>query len=203
MNKTNYNLIAPFYKTLSRIVFGRGLEDSTAHYFHRIKEGEKVLIVGGGNGEVLKRLFSTCPSAEVTYCELSIRFIGLANKKNPFPQDQIIFLEENAFDLRDFKYDWIVLPFFLDQFKEKECIRLLSLIKEGSLDNTKVLFSDMDKNGCPKGLLSFMYLFFRVTTGLKSKSLPAFEKVFQESGWEMGEEKGFSNGKVVSRVYRR
>jgi len=201
LNKTNYNFLAPFYKTLSRIVFGKGLEESSAHYFYKIKEGEKVLIIGGGNGEVLKGLYDSSPRAIVSYCELSSKFIGLANKKNPFPREQIVFLEKDAFDLENFKYHWIVLPFFLDQFKEEECIRILTKMHGESLVHTKILFSDMDGKGCPKWLLSFMFLFFRITTGLKRTSLPGFNKVFQESGWEKQEEGGFSNGKVVSRVY--
>ena len=203
MKNSNYNFIAPFYKLLSRIVFGKSLEKGSSHFFARIKKEDSVLIIGGGNGEILKPLFFICPVASISYCELSNKMIGLANKKNPFPKEQITFLEQDAFDLEDFQYDWIVLPFFLDQFNEVKCVHLLKSIKENSKPSSKILFTDMNKKGISRGLLSFMYFFFKMTTGLKNKELPDFDKVFLESGWEMEEEELFGNGRVVSRVYKK
>lgn len=203
MQSTNYNFLAPFYKILSRLVFGRGLEKATANYLYKIGERQRVLIIGGGNGELLKSLYMVCPSAEVTYCELSSKMIGLANKKSPFPMEQITFIQKDAFTLTGFKYDWVVLPFFLDQFIEERCISFLKKVKERSKENTKILFSDMHKAGISKALLSTMYLFFRVTTGLNNNKLPAFDEVFKESGWKKEAEALFSNGRAVSRVYEK
>jgi len=201
LNTSNYNFLAPFYKSLSRLVFGKGLEQGATHYFYRIKEKEKVLIVGGGNGELLKSLYNVCPSATVTYCEFSSKMIGLANKKNPFLKEQISFLEKDAFTLEDFGFDWVILPFFLDQFEGEQCVSFLKKIMEKSKENTQILFSDMHEAGISKVLLGTMYFFFKITTGLKNNKLPDFNKVFVEAGWIKEKEELFSNGRVLSGVY--
>ena len=125
--------------------------------------------------------------ASISYCELSNKMIGLANKKNPFPKEQITFLEQDAFDLEDFQYDWIVLPFFLDQFNEVKCVHLLKSIKENSKPSSKILFTDMNKKGISRGLLSFMYFFFKMTTSSSLKiegflSLISFDVIFCRIG---------------------
>lgn len=201
MHLPNYNFLAPFYNIISKIVFGDSLNRASAMYFEEIKKHDTVLIIGGGNGEILRRLYVVNPSVSVTYCELSSTFIGLANKKNPFPKEQIVFLNQDAFELVDFSYDIIVLPFFLDQFSEEQCILFLKRIQEKSKINQKILFSDMHKKGLSKALLKTMFLFFKVTTKLKNNQLPNFSDAFDKAGWSLVKENLSQNSKAISQVY--
>lgn len=203
MESPNYNFLAPFYKFFSRLVFGKALEDATVAMISDMGEKDKILIIGGGNGEILPRVFEVKPKLSIHYCELSKRFIGLAKKKNPYPDEQILFWHKDAFLQENFDYDFVLLPFFLDQFDDQVNTDFLKRIRSNSKPHTQILFADMNGEKIPKWLLSSMFVFFKVFTRLKQNTLPDFERIFNEGGWEKKAEMLFSKGKVLSRRYQK
>ena len=182
----NYNYLAPFYKILSRIVFGRSIERVNERVVGMVENKGSILLLGGGNGEILSYLERESGWNSILFCDFSEQMIHLAKKRSK--DSRITFVHKNAFNLEDFDYDYIALPFFLDQFKEQNSIELLNKIRERSKPQTKLLFTDMNPKKLNSVLLRTMYLFFRMTTGLRQQSLPKFDEVFAKSKWEVEKE---------------
>jgi len=111
----NYNFIAPLYDRLKKLVFGDQIDVAERTYYHRVKSGEKVLVVGGGTGTNLKFLSN---SSHITYIDSSSKMIEIARekRKNAIQFTICDFLEFESSE----QFDWIICPFVLDVFTEED-----------------------------------------------------------------------------------
>ncbi|MEO1255896.1 MAG: hypothetical protein AAFY41_13590, partial [Bacteroidota bacterium] len=78
MAVNNFNSVAPFYDFLSKLVFDSSLLRAQKIYLDRIRSTDKVLILGGGTGEILKFV----PKCESLYfLDKSSKMIEIAERK--------------------------------------------------------------------------------------------------------------------------
>jgi len=182
--KDAYRHIAPIYGVLEKMVFGRTLSRSRSFGLDVIKDGAKVLIVGGGSGEVLKYL----PDCEIDYVESSESMIFRASGKI---EDRIVHFHHLPFSeyRSSIQYDHIICQYFMDLFTEQELVGLMQKLERMSADHTRLHVADfcISEQGSEKWwhkpLVKFMYFFFRITTGLKTRDLPAIEEILKRSGY--------------------
>lgn len=206
---TNYNLIAPLYGIISKLVFGNSLINASAHFFGELPEEGNVLIVGGGNGRILKKLYLIKPNLKIVYCDNSQKMIDLSKKINPFRSEQCTFKCESAFDLQLSACDAVICPFFLDQFSNIDVLQFLNTCKSYTKESGVILFTDFNSKSSKnfkwvhKTLIKSMYFFFALTTGLKQRSLPDFENAFLNNGWKVYKNWNSKNGLIMSSVYRK
>jgi len=195
MSASNFNFVAPFYDLLVSIVFKRSLQIAQQFYLHKINPKDKVLIIGGGTGQILTWL----PDCEVTYLELSKAMIVRAKKKGQAHFIQADFLAYPS----DQTFDWIICPFFLDCFDEENLKKVLSKIHAHLGSTGQLMVTDFQDNGrwTFRIKLWTMLLFFRLVALLKTKELPPINQCIQQNGFDHIESKLFSKGSFFSAIY--
>lgn len=195
----NFNLVSPFYEFLKKIVFGSKLKIAEKYYAGLLKSGDRVLIIGGGNGDILNHINSGC---FVDYVELSKVMISNATKQQY--DGEIHMINDNFLTVSlKKKYDWIIANFFLDVFNEENLIKagekLYLLLKEdGQLIVTD--FYPVSEKGV-RILLKVMHLFFKLVSDLESNSLKNIPYFLLKCGFEVSQHKFWAHRKIFSFIF--
>lgn len=180
-----YNNISGFYSTLSRIVFGKQLIRIQEMTLSMQLPHKDLLILGGGNGEILPYLYKTSPQLKITFVDASSNMLKLARAKKAADQ-KVEFIHTDKF-LSDKKFHNILLPFFLDVLDKKELKWHLSAIEEMSYDHSLVYLVDFYKaNGASQHLkLTLSIIFFKLTTSLKPNKLTPVFDIMTQNGYKI------------------
>ena len=175
-----YNKIAHFYTGLSRLVFGNQLIKIQQQLITHLPTDGKLLILGGGNGEILPFIFKHAPLIAIDYVEASSTMIKLA-KKNALNHQKITF---HHMDVHDYshKHDHIYAGFFLDLFHEEQIEQLIQKLEKSKQTHWYIADFQINKNTKHHLLRSIQLrltlLFFRLTTQHTIRYLPNICSVF-------------------------
>ena len=197
--------IAGVYDPLSRIVFGNALLNATNCYIDRIPQKSRVLVIGGGTGQILKQLDRPGRELLVDYLELSDVMIS-ASRNHVQGYNQIHFIEANVLEwIPSHNYDVIITPFVLDFFSTDSTISLVTRLSRVLDDSGKWIFTDFipTSSVIKNGFIKLMYIFFRITTGLRASELPDYTAAFEQGGFTLTNENMFFHGMVAARLYQR
>ncbi len=201
--------LAPWYRWIEYAAFGKALERRRCAYLPRLAGARRILILGEGDGRTLEQLLALTPDACVDVIEASLEMIALAQKR-------VAYSERVTFQMSDARevsfppafYDAVITNFFLDCFTEPEagCLvtRLASTLKPQGI--WLVGEFAIPESGWPRlyarVCIRIMYLFFAVTTGLKSRALPPVETIMRSAGLHRTEQHASWAGLIVSEVWR-
>ncbi|WKK75918.2 class I SAM-dependent methyltransferase [Marivirga salinae] len=196
----NFNRIAFLYDFLKRLIFSQQLEKAGKYFLDTIPSSSKILIIGGGTGEILKNFNS---SHHITYLELSEVMIRKAKKVNSNSRIEFVQADILEWTTND-KFDYVISPFILDCFDEMQLDQIFSglknlLNKEGSWIQTDFY----PKNRGHKLLINIMYLFFNWATNLKVKKLADFDSLFKKYNFIFKRKALFYHSMVESRIYQK
>lgn len=193
----NFNFIAPFYDFLAGLVFGQNIRRATCFFLHKIEEGDRVLVIGGGAGRILTKL-PLC--GEVTYLERSPKMLALAKARRT---NQLVnFVNEDFFNFQTTQtYDFVICPFFLDCFSSASLTEILLRIRTILRKEGHLIVTDFQP-GTNSLLLSFMHFFFRIFASLESRELEDIHHFVVQSGFDAEIEEFFHKKMIFSRVYR-
>lgn len=204
-----FNRIAPYYDFLKRIVFGRAIADSQVAFLGEVRQGSKLLIVGGGSGEILAFLKKVVvnPGCSIWYVEASSRMIALAAKKVSLESPaNINFIHGTEKSLpENVMFDAVITNFFLDLFPydtgTEICRKICRRIHPGGL----WLVSDFVSEGkwWQRALLWIMYRFFGITCKIEATALPAWESQLLAVGMKEEIHKLFYGGFIKSALYEK
>lgn len=199
MKKNRFDLVAPFYDFLAKLIFGETLDKAQTHFLNEVKEGARVLIVGGGTGQILKH--SAFHKAErIDYLELSPKMINRAMEKGGW-LDNLHFIQGDFFE-HSGHYDLIVANFFLDCFSEQNLERAIKKLCDLSESGSKLIITDFQPKpeGKAKALIWLMLIFFRLFASLEAKSLQAIHAAVLVR-FKLVEKAEFKNGLIFSALY--
>lgn len=195
----NYGRIAPFYQLLSQIIFGKSLIHAQQKVLASIPPKNRLLILGGGDGEIFKNLKNFPDS--IDFVEVSSKMINLAKTKTTFP---VNWIHENTFRFQpNGTYDYIYLPFLLDNFTPEQAGTLISSFKNWSSQNGIVIITDYPEKPAEwqKVLLKTMYLFFKIVSGLKVNQMPPVSGLMQSEGWKRVATQTSFSGFIETKTY--
>lgn len=199
MRKNHFNLVAPFYDRLARLVFGRDLLKAQEFFLNEISEKDRVLIVGGGSGEILRHS-ALQQVSRIDFVELSEAMVRKA-KAQPINLSSIQFYVK---DIRDHEsqYDWVICNFFLDCFQEESLQKLLLKLKSLLTSQGQMIVTDFSASSRPrqKTLLYLMITFFRFTANLEASKLLDIDAQVQQYFY-LQKKKRFNNGLIFSAKY--
>jgi ubiquinone/menaquinone biosynthesis C-methylase UbiE len=196
-----FDRLAPIYDLLARIVIGKGIRTSQLHFLTHLQEKRALLILGGGTGWILPFIFKLNPTLHIDYIELSKKMIGKA-KRNARADQRIRFIEGTEATISG-KYDCIITNFYLDLFTSDELYGVVRKIKSNLQPNSCWVATDFvsdRKWHCI--MLWIMYRFFKMTTGLKTLSLPNWEESMKQAGGKLVKTKLSSRGFIKSAVFQ-
>ncbi len=190
---------------MARIVYGNTLVDAQRYLLSSIPKGASVLIAGGGTGWVLEELAKIHPSGlSITYIDSSEKMIALSRKRDA-GKNVVEFIAAPVETLRGKLYDAILTPFLLDNFTD-DMLALVFPVLDNLLKPTgKWLYCDFQNTSriWQKALLKTMYVFFRLSCGIKASRLPDANACFSKYGYNVLGQRKFMEGFIAATVYMR
>lgn len=198
----NFNLIAGFYDLLARMVFGGAIRRAQMHFIRSLPSEGRVLLIGGGTGWFAEELLRSS-AITITSVESSAAMTARAKKRLARFQGRIEHVCE-PFEMVALNsgYDVVITNFFLDLFTEVNLTRVVDRIVTLMRPGAIWIITDFTKGGpwWQKAMLYVMYRFFRVTAGIETLRLPAWERLAAQAGYSKCDEKMFYAGFIKTII---
>ena len=203
MSVKGFNRVAPFYDGLARLVFGSAIMEAQLHFITEINAKDKVLILGGGTGWILKELQTRKPYCEIVYVETSSAMMTRA-KRNVLYADNVTFFNWDIGELEKKEFNVVIAPFFFDLFSQSTLKKTIRVIQERTAENSKWIVTDFIDNGTwwQGIMLSTMILFFRIMARMKAKELPKWKEELVFSGLTTVSERSFYRNFIVTALFK-
>lgn len=205
--RANFDLIAPFYPILERLVFKAKLDEARRSFFDVVLEANRVLLVGEGNCRFLKSLIARKLDGYIKVVEQSGLMIRLA--KNRVGRSEKVALEFVEADLRRCQpgegFDCVVTHFFLDLFNPPAQAAIIQKFAKLTTENATWINVDFIPARTLRGrlLLWLAYRFFRTLSRIEAKSCSDESPAAAQSDWILAEAVRYLGGLVVARRYRK
>jgi len=200
--KLGYNVLAPVYDSLARLMLGKSIQQMQLQFLNRLASKNKLLILGGGTGWILPAINRINSKIEIDYVDLSPAMIRKA-KERGIDSARIRFIEGTEKDIPGSNYDCVITNFYLDLFSEADLKEVANHIKNCVQSNSYWFVTDFAKSSFwSKVKLRCMYIFFWLTTGLKINQLPDWNQVLRSNGAKLLDEKTSKHGLIKSVVYQ-
>ena len=204
--KRSYNVVAPFYDRLLRLIFGDDVLQSQIYLVNAIKPDSSVLIIGGGTGYILEEISRKHPNGlAVTYVDISKKMIDLSKKRNA-GDNEIFFVNQSISDVAfTAQFDVVVTPFFLDNFSNSTAEVVFAKINAALASGGLWLFADFQlsemNNLWQKFLLKYMYFFFRFLCNIEASHLPDTAFLFEKYQYQLISTQTFYKNFICSSIY--
>jgi ubiquinone/menaquinone biosynthesis C-methylase UbiE len=189
----NFDRVAPYYRWLETLVFGRRLQEARVAFLGEIGKPRRVFVVGEGNGRFLSEFVTAHPGATVDCVEASGRMIELARRRVGNASVHFIHGDVREIELQPDTYDLLVTHFFLDCFDEQSLAVVVAKLARSAAPNAEWLIADFCEpadNGRhmgPRLLIAFMYFFFRVVSGIEARRLVDYRPFLETAGFRLME----------------
>ncbi|WP_424962953.1 methyltransferase domain-containing protein [Ekhidna sp.] len=196
MAVNDFDSVAPFYDRISKLFFGGLLTIAQGYYLKEIGANDRVLILGGGTGKILKHVPN---SEELDFVEKSQRMLDRAKKRRINRSVNYIQADFLEFESEK-KYDVIICPFFLDCFGEQSLNTVIVKVKELLCTNGTLIVTDFDRKRIHPFLLESMLIFFDWFSNLEATQLIDLRSFLKKNGFEENGIKFYEKG-VFSALY--
>ena len=199
----NCDLIAPHYWWIERLGMGRTLERRRQWFLAELQSARRALVLGDGDGRFLKELLRDNSMVRADYVDLSGRMLALARRKGG--EERVAYRQADARTLAfsQGEYDLIATHFFFDCFDAQDLNLLIGRISAAAKPGAHWVVSEFRTSTIPARLLvSALYLFFRLTTGLKTRTLADHRPVLQAHGFRLKSASQSRGGLVVSELWQ-
>jgi SAM-dependent methyltransferase len=200
----NCDWIAPHYWWIEMLGMGRTLERRRSWFLPRLKNVRRALVLGDGDGRFLRELLRENPVVHADYVDLSDPMLELARHKAGV--DRVVYrrADARALEFAPGEYDLIATHFFFDCFNQHELETLISRIASAAAPGARWVVSEFRTASIPARLLvRALYLFFRITTGLRTQSLVDHRPILRAQGFRLIDASQSRGGLVVSELWER
>jgi SAM-dependent methyltransferase len=200
----NCDLIAPHYWWIERLGMGRALERRRRWFLPKLGNARRALVLGDGDGRFLRELLRRNSVVRADYVDLSRRMLELARQKAG--GDRVTYRQADALtlDLPRDEYDLIATHFFFDCFGPSELHALIARITEAAQPAAQWIVSEFRTTNIPaRMLVRALYLFFGITTGLKTRRLADHRPIMRAQGFRLVSASTSRGALVVSELWER
>ena len=201
-DKNNFDLVAPYYDRLVRLVFGKSMIQAQTYFLKKIAPGSSVLVLGGGTGLWLNHLLSLNPGCKIIFIDSSEKMIEQAKRfTNNSSRIDFRLGNENSMNADD-QFDVVVAYCYLDLFSDNLLPEIISKIRNKTSNGAQWIVVDfVSTSWWHSAMIFIMYSFFRITAGLANGKLPDWEQILKQSNLTRVEEKFFYAGIIKSAVF--
>jgi SAM-dependent methyltransferase len=138
------------------------------------------------------------------YVDLSSRMLELARRKAGDARVQYQQADALTVEFPPDEYDLIATHFFFDCFDQRELEILIGRVAGGARLRAKWIVSEFrTPNVAARLLVSALYLFFGITTGLKTRKLVDHRPILQSQGFRLIKTSHSRGELVVSELWER
>lgn len=201
--KSNFNLIAPVYDRLARLVFGKSIVRSQTWFLNEVPANARVLILGGGTGWLLEELIKSAPTINVVYIEASTKMLQITTQRKLNDKTTLILgTEEN---IPSHAFDVVITNFYLDLFPEEKLNDIIQKITTRTTAASVWIATDfvLDSKWWQRVMLKIMYVFFRAASSIEASHLPTWGKSMLQHAWTEQDSKLWYRGFIKSVLFRR
>jgi ubiquinone/menaquinone biosynthesis C-methylase UbiE len=198
----NADPIARWYRWLEYIGFGGALQRRREAFLNYVGDARRVIVLGEGDGRSLAKLAQQNRDASIDYVDLSEQMLQLA--RNRAGTERITYHQADALTiaLPDHEYDLIVTHFFLDCLDEMDAERLVRKLIAAARPNARWIVSEFrDRSAWSRAVITVLYGFFRLTTGLRTRRLVDHNRIFLRFGLSLLRDEVSAGGLLVSEVW--
>ncbi|NOT75471.1 MAG: class I SAM-dependent methyltransferase [Cyclobacteriaceae bacterium] len=200
---SSFDFIAPHYDKMVKLVFGMQMQKAQHFFLSKVRDGSKVVVLGGGSGLWLDQFLKEHSKCKIVYIESASRMLDLARKKS-LADSRIEFrlgTENSITELNHF--DAVITFCYLDLFSDEELVKIIEKIKASVRHESVWLATDfVSDRQWHKAMLKLMYSFFGLVSRLKNQKLPDWNRALRSSGLVEEEREFFYGGFIKSSVYR-
>jgi ubiquinone/menaquinone biosynthesis C-methylase UbiE len=207
-----FDRLASIYDLVVWLVFGNKISNLKKSFLEPLVKADSALIIGGGSSKILTYALESDIATNFVYAELSERMIEKTKSRisaNDIPR--IEFCHDFEPKLQDKKFDYIVLPFILDCYRNRDVKGMLSKFSDALTENGSIVFFDFNlsaEDGFePRkwkiAFIKLLYIFFRLTTSIPAKKLPSFGRHFNEAGFYKERTELISKGWIQAIEWKR
>jgi ubiquinone/menaquinone biosynthesis C-methylase UbiE len=166
-------------------------------------------VLGEGDGRFLVRLVEQSSRACIDYVDLSERMLELARMR--VANDRVTYhhADARAIPLPRSEYDLVVTHFFLDCFDDSDAAELVKRVADAAQPHSRWLISEFrqPEQGWQAAWaqlwLRTLYLFFRITTGLRTNRLADHRPLLARNGFHLIRQESARFGLVASELWSR
>ena len=199
-----FDRIAPYYDFLAGLIFRKSIIKAQEYFLPEIKDGDRILILGGGTGWILNSIFKLTNPGEIWYVDTSQKMIEKSKARN-LDHSKVHFIHGRVEVIPDhLKFDVVITNFFLDVFSTSEFPTLVRSIMAKLKPQGAWLCTDFvaTNRWYQKGMLKVMYLFFGIVANLENRNLPDWETLLIKEGLEPRREKYFWSGFIKAAIFK-
>jgi SAM-dependent methyltransferase len=187
----DFDSIARPYRWLEYLTLGRALERCRFHFLPLLREQQRALVLGDGDGRFLAELLTRNPQLHADAVDTSAVMLQLLRERcdaTPNGSSRLNIHHTSALNFPiEGAYDLVVTHFFLDCLTQSELETLIARIAPALTPGALWLISDFRIPGGPMHLPAWivvrgLYLAFRVLTGLRTTRLPDHAAPLNGSG---------------------
>ena len=155
-------------------------------------------------GDFLKELLRRNSVVRADYVDLSGRMLDLARQKAGAERVEYQQADARTAEFRQSEYDLIATHFFFDCFDAGELDMLIGRVANAAKPGARWIVSEFCVSTIPARLLvGALYLFFRITTGLKTRQLVDHRPILRAHGFRLTNERHSRGALVVSELWER
>ena len=200
----NCDLIAPHYWWIERLGMGRALERRRRWFLPELETARRALVLGDGDGRFLRELLQRNSVVRADYVDVSGRMLALARQKAGDERVNYQRADALTVGLPHEEYDLIATHFFFDCFGPSELEALIGRVAGAARPGAQWIVSEFRASNIPARLLvSALYLFFGITTGLKTRRLADHRPIMRARGFRLISASHSRGALVVSELWER
>ncbi len=198
----NCDLIAPHYWWIERLGMGRTLERRRRWFLPEIETARRALVLGDGDGRFLRELLRRNSVVRADYVDLSGRMLELARRRTGIERVDYQRADALTVEFPQDEYDLIATHFFFDCFGPSELETLIGRVAGAAKPGAQWIVSEFRTSNIPARLLvSALYLFFGITTGLKTRKLADHRSIMRAHGFRLIRVSHSRGALVVSELW--
>jgi len=183
---------------------GRALERRRRWFLPEIVHARRALVLGDGDGRFLRELLRRNALVRADYVDSSRRMLELAQQKAG--AERVNYEHANALmvDFPREEYDLIATHFFFDCFGADDLKTLIGRVAGAAKPGAQWIVSEFrTPNILARLLVSALYLFFGITTGLKARKLADHRPILRSQGFRLINVSHSRGALVVSELWER
>ena len=201
----NCDLIAPHYWWIEKLGMGRTLERRRRWFLPEIGNARRALVLGDGDGRFLRELLRRNSMVRADYVDLSGRMLELARHNAGVARVDYHQADARTLEFPGNEYDLIATHFFFDCFNPSDLDTLIGRVSAGAASpGARWIVSEFCASTILARLLvSVLYQFFRITTGLKTRKLADHRPILRSHGFRLISASHSYGALVVSELWER
>lgn len=202
MRTKGFDSVASYYDRLAKLVYGETIVNAQIFFLHTITPRAKILILGGGSGEILPVLFKINPDCEIYFIEASQKMIMLAKRHENLGVVHFIYGTEQ--NIPKLTFDCVLTGFYLDLFTDATLRKVVSHIGKSLGPNAKWIATDFIAGKLwQRVVVKLMYTFFKIVTTIETRALPDWQRALEQQGLTRLNSAAFFGDFIHTVVYQK